>query len=101
MSCAPFVSVVDERPDGPNLDVRRVIETLDRHGVEYLLIGGMATRLHGATRPTNDIDVLPSSESENLTRLADALKELGAFLRVGGLTDDGLALFRSCWMPSR
>lgn len=48
----------------------------------------MATRLHGATRPTRDIDVLPSSTSDNLSRLASALSELGAYLRVGGLSDE-------------
>lgn len=80
---------MSEHPDdGPELDVRRVFETLDRFGVEYLVIGGMATRFYGASRLTRDIDVLPSSEGENLARLASALGELGAFLRVGGLSDE-------------
>lgn len=62
--------------------------TLDRHAVVYLLVGGVAARFHGAERPTQDIDVLPRTDRENLDRLAAALTELGAFLRIGGMTDE-------------
>jgi hypothetical protein len=74
--------------DGPALDRARIIEVLDRHGVEYLVVGGVGAQLHGATRATADFDSLPSTTEENLGRLAAALQELGAFLRVGGLSDD-------------
>jgi hypothetical protein len=33
-------------------DLARILTTLDRHGVEYLVVGGLAARAHGATRPT-------------------------------------------------
>lgn len=72
----------------PVLDVRRVVEALDRQGVEYLIVGGVASRFHGAERLTKDIDLVPSSEADNLERLAAALRDLGAFLRVGGMSDD-------------
>lgn len=75
-------------PEGPALDRARIIEVLDRHGVEYLVVGGIGAQLHGATRPTADFDSLPSTTDENLGRLAEALRELGAFLRVGGLSDE-------------
>lgn len=71
----------------PALDIRRVVEALDRHQVAYLLVGGVAARFHGAERLTKDVDLVPRSEADNLDRLAAALRELGAFLRVGGLTD--------------
>ena len=74
--------------DGPALDRARIIEVLERHGVEYLVVGGVGAQLHGATRATADFDSLPSTTEENLRRLASALQELGAFLRVGGLSDD-------------
>lgn len=74
--------------EGPALDRARIIEVLDRHGVEYLVVGGVGAQLHGATRPTADFDSLPSTTEENLGRLAAALRELHAFLRVGGLSDD-------------
>lgn len=72
----------------PPLNVKRIVSTLDTHGVQYLLIGGLGATLYGAERVTQDIDLLPRTAAENLSRLAAALRGLGAFLRVGGLSDD-------------
>jgi hypothetical protein len=33
-------------------EVERILATLDRHGVEYILVGGLGARAHGATTPT-------------------------------------------------
>lgn len=66
----------------------RALETLDRHGVDYVLVGGLGARAHGATRPTGDIDLVPGGDAGNLGRLAAALLELNARLRVGGMSDD-------------
>ena len=74
--------------DSGLFDLARILTTLDRHGVEYLVVGGLGARAHGATRPTQDIDFVPSSTRENLDRLAGALRELGARLRVAGMTDE-------------
>ena len=43
-----------------------------RHKVDYLLVGGLAARQHGATRPTGDLDCLARFEHGNLARLAGA-----------------------------
>lgn len=72
----------------PEPDLARVVEVLDRHGVEYLLVGGHATRAYGATRPTKDSDCLVRQDKDNLVRLAAALRELNARLRVTGLSDE-------------
>ena len=45
-----------------------ILTVLDRHQVRYVLVGGYAAQLHGATRPTTDIDVTPQPTQENLTR---------------------------------
>ena len=74
--------------DGAEANWRRIIEVFDRHGVEYLIVGGVGARLHGAQRPTTDFDSLPNSDRANLDRLARAMRELGAYLRVEGLTDE-------------
>lgn len=60
------------------LDPRRIIETLARHGVEYVLIGALAARLQGFPRLTADMDITPARSTENLSRLAAALRELDA-----------------------
>jgi len=57
------------------------LRVLVEHRVEFLVIGGIAARLRGAPFLTQDIDVTPAADHENLERLADALRELGARLR--------------------
>lgn len=60
------------------LDPERIIQTLARHGVAYVLIGALAARLHGFPRLTADADITPAGDPENLERLAAALRELDA-----------------------
>lgn len=72
----------------PPLDLVRIVESLEQHGVSYVIVGGVAGRLHGASRLTFDLDVLARRDVENLDRVAAVLRELGAFLRVGGLDDE-------------
>jgi len=71
----------------PPLDLERILRTLDRHKVSYLVVGGTAANAYGATRVTRDFDCLPERTSENLERLAAAMRQLNARLRVEGLTD--------------
>ncbi len=59
----------------------RILDTLHRHGVRYVLIGGLAGVMHGATRPTYDIDISPEREAGNIERLAAALRELDVRIR--------------------
>ena len=80
---APSVS-----PDDAPLDVAVLVGSLERHGVEYLVVGGIAAQGYGAARPTKDFDCLVRREQANLDRLAAAMVELGARLRVGGLSDE-------------
>jgi hypothetical protein len=74
-------------PDAPPLDEGRIVRTLDAHGVEYVLVGMLGARLHGATRRTKDFDFCPEISRENLGRVAAALKALGARLRLPGVPD--------------
>jgi Nucleotidyltransferase of unknown function (DUF6036) len=60
------------------LDAKRIFEELARHGVDYVLVGGLAAQTHGNTRMTNDVDVIPAPEPKNLKSLADALNALEA-----------------------
>lgn len=66
-----------DRPTEP-LDAQRILEELARHGVDFVLVGGMAAQTHGNTRMTNDVDVIPAQDPRNLERLADALRALDA-----------------------
>lgn len=39
------------------LDAERILQTLDEHDVDYVLIGGLAVQTHGHVRMTNDADL--------------------------------------------
>ena len=62
-------------------DPLEILRALERHGVRYVLIGAAAARIAGAPVVTEDLDVTPANDPENLERLATALLELGARLR--------------------
>lgn len=59
-------------------DPERLLETLSRHRVNFVLIGALAARLHGFPRLTADADITPAGDKPNLERLAAALIELDA-----------------------
>lgn len=71
------------------LDPNCIFATLDEHNVDYVLIGGLAAVLHGSTAMTNDADIFPSPDKENLDKLSQALRSLDARLRSPD-TPDGL-----------
>jgi len=64
-----------------------IIETLVEHKVRFVLVGGRAAQLHGASRPTQDADVVVDYAIENLTNLSLALDELNWRYRIDGLHD--------------
>ena len=66
---------------GPVFDGPAILATLRRHGVDFVLIGGMAGIARGSSYPSYDIDIAYARDGENLKRLAAALRDLGATLR--------------------
>lgn len=77
-------------PPGP-FDPLSIIRALAEHRVRYVLVGGVAARLHGSPTLTEDVDVTPERSADNLRRLAAALAELRARLSVPGV-ERGLAI---------
>ena len=63
MSTAPF-------------DPLRLLKTLQRHRVRFVVIGGIAGRLWGSTTVTNDLDICYGRDGANLEALANALRDL-------------------------
>jgi len=70
-------AVVSNAPERP-LDLRELFRALAEHGVDYLVIGGVAAQVHGRRRTTMDLDVTPAPDPENFKRLAAALVALDA-----------------------
>lgn len=50
---------------------------LTSHGVEYLVIGGIATVFHGYPRFTADLDVWVAAERGNVEKLVEVLHAFG------------------------
>jgi len=67
---------MDERASDP----RRIFEVLARHGVDYVVIGGVAVIAHGHTRNTRDVDLMAAPDLANREKLAAAFRDLGARL---------------------
>lgn len=65
-------------------DPTAILETLARHDVDYVLIGGYAALLQGSGMATIDIDIVPARPKPNLTNLAAALTDLEAKIRAAG-----------------
>ncbi len=59
----------------------RIIAILEKHQVEYVMIGGLAAAIHGSDLVTTDVDITPSLAPDNVTRLSAALRELRARIR--------------------
>ncbi len=51
----------------------QVLNALEKEGVEYVLIGGVAVILHGLQRLTRDIDIFIKMTPENILKLRKAL----------------------------
>lgn len=66
-------------PSQPALRV--IVDVLNRHGVEFLVVGGQAESLMGSPRVTYDVDICYRRTPENLARLSKALSELRVSLR--------------------
>lgn len=62
-------------------DLRQLLGPLVRHGVDFVLIGGMAGVVRGSSHVTYDLDVAYSRDAANLERLVEALEEIGVSLR--------------------
>lgn len=60
---------------------QQLLQALERHGVDFVVVGGLAGLAHGSAYPTFDLDVAYSQDRANLRRLVDALTEVGVTLR--------------------
>ena len=54
----------------------RVLEALEKHNVDYILVGGFAVILFGMQRLTRDIDIFVKMAPENIEKLRKALHAL-------------------------
>lgn len=58
------------------IELIKAIQVLAEHGVDFVIVGGMAIRSHGSGYLTQDLDICYSRDRDNLKRLAMALAPL-------------------------
>jgi hypothetical protein len=68
-----------------------VFRFFQQHEVKYVVIGGIASVLHGIPRATFDLDILIEATAENVQRLLAALEKAGFGTASMTNTEDVLA----------
>jgi hypothetical protein len=75
-----------------------VFRSFQQHDVKYVVIGGIASILHGVPRATFDLDILIEATPENSRRLLDALLDAGlgtaSFTNVEDVLANEITIFR-------
>ncbi len=67
-----------------------ILLALAEHGVDFVVVGGIAVQTHGYIRGTHDVDIVARPTTLNFSRVSEALADLGGELRTLGtlkLTD--------------
>lgn len=65
----------------PRLQADLILRALLDADVRFVLIGGLASQVHGSPSLTGDVDICFALDGENLGRLAAALETLAAIRR--------------------
>lgn len=58
-------------------DFKEFVVLLNRHDVEYLLVGGYALGIHGYPRYTGDLDVWVDPTAENAKKMVEVMDDFG------------------------
>ena len=54
-----------------------LFEKLNKIGIDYVVVGGVALVLHGVVRLTADLDLMVHLEEDNLSKFVNIMTELG------------------------
>lgn len=58
-------------------DIVKFLSCLNKHQVQYILVGGFAVNVNGINRATKDLDIWLADTTENRKPFVDALLEYG------------------------
>ncbi|HET7510828.1 MAG TPA: nucleotidyl transferase AbiEii/AbiGii toxin family protein [Solirubrobacterales bacterium] len=72
--------------------MRELLGRLIEAEVRFILVGGLAMNAWGYMRATQDVDVVPDPDQENLTKLDALLRELGGKVDVDGRLLDSASI---------
>lgn len=75
-------------------DHEEFLQVLNRHQVEYAIIGGKAVQSYGSTRKSDDLDVWINPTAENANKMVASVKDfIGAKLHPSDFTDNNVVFF--------
>jgi len=78
--------------------LKDVFASFQKHNAKYLVIGGIASVLHGVPRATFDLDILIEATPDNAQRLLDALSDAGlgtaSLTTAEGLLSQDITIFK-------
>jgi len=60
-----------------DLDFQTIFKELNKLGIDYLVVGGLAVNFHGVPRMTYDIDLMIHLQAENILKLVGKLRQWG------------------------
>jgi hypothetical protein len=58
-------------------EVKGFLGLLNKHQVEYMIIGGVAVNVHGYSRATGDLDIWYNPTNSNFLKLLEAVRDFG------------------------
>lgn len=59
------------------LEIEEIFKSLNKAGVRYILIGGLASILHGVPRTTVDVDITIFPKKDDVEKTIEALRNIG------------------------
>jgi hypothetical protein len=59
-------------------DFRDFVELLNKHQVEYMVVGGYALAFHGEPRFTGDLDIWIDCTASNASKMVEVMNDFGA-----------------------
>ena len=60
-----------------NLDYKIIFKELNKAGIDYLVVGGLAVDFHGIPRMTYDLDLMLLLEPDNILKMVSKLTKWG------------------------
>jgi hypothetical protein len=92
----------------PTFQLRRLLERLVEHDVEFIVVGGLAGLLQGSPLITQDLEIVYRISEKNIEKLASALSSVEAIFRsdprrikpdASHLASRGQKLLETCFGP--
>ena len=98
----PATLTSENQISGRRMFYEELFEKLNKSGVDYVVVGGVALVLHGVVRLTADLDLMVHLEEGNLSKFVDIMNELGYRPKVPVKSEEFInAKTRATWINEK